>query len=414
MPLQQSSSLLSAEIDETLTLIPGLPDDIGVHILSLLPYSHHCRLKPTCKSWNLFLSSKTLLSLRRVQRRLSHLLCIFPADPHICSPFLFDPENLAWRSLPPMPCNPYEYGLCNFTSLSVGPHLYVLGGSLFDTRSFPLDRPSPTSSAFRYNFLTCQWDRLAPMLSPRGSFACAALPGTDQIVVAGGGSRHTMFRAAGSRICSVEKYDVERNEWVAMNELPRFRAGCVGFTAKGVTEEEFWVMGGYGESRTVSGVFPMDEYCRDAVVMDLKEDGRGNWREIGDMWEEGERPRLGKIVVMEDEEGGRPSVFMLDDKDILGYDMATNRWRKESSVPRKAPCRSSFGFVVLNEELHVMTFVSGVDSTETQRSRQQKRIGSLFSQIYHPRKKTWRYLNTRLPFLEPLDLSTTTMCTIRL
>lgn len=415
MPLHPSSSSLLSEIDETLTLIPGLPNDIAAHIISLIPYSQHSRVKPTCKSWNLFLSSKALFSVRRLHRRFSHLLCIFPQDPQICSPFLFDPESLAWRPLPPMPCNPHEYGLCNFTSISLGPNLYVLGGSLFDTRSFPLDRPSPSSTVFRFNFLTFQWNRVAPMLSPRGSFACAALPGSDQIIVAGGGSRHTMFRAAGSRIRSVEKYDVERDEWVAMNGLPRFRAGCVGFAARGdKEEEEFWVIGGYADSRTISGVFPVDDYCRDAVVMDLNGNDRGNWREIGDIWGEGESPRLGKIVVVDDEEGGRPSVFMLDDNDILRYDMAINRWLKESSVPRKSSLMRSFGFVVLKGELHVMSLVIGVDSSETRRSRQQKRVGTLLSQIYHPRKKTWRHLVTKPPFSEPLDFSTAVMCTIQL
>ncbi|XVF32431.1 hypothetical protein REPUB_Repub17cG0082200 [Reevesia pubescens] len=421
MPFPPSSSSSASsfllEIDEALTLIPGLPNDVAAYILSFLPYSHHCRLKSTCKPWYIFLSSKMLLSLRRQNRRfcLSHLLCIFPEDPHISSPFLFDPEHLAWRPLPPLPCNPHEYGLCNFTSISLGPHIYVLGGSLFDTRSFPLDRPSPSSSAFRYNFLTSSWERLAPMLSPRGSFACAAIPSADQIIVAGGGSRHTLFRAAGSRICSVERYDAERDKWEALDGLPGFRAGCVGFTVRGDGEEkEFWVMGGYGESRTVSGVFPVDEYYKDAVVMELKKNGGGKWREVGDMWGEGERPRLGKIVVVEDEEGGRPAIFMLDDNDILRYNMASNRWQKESSVPRRAPYKSSFGFVVLNGELHVMTIVNGIDSTETRRSRQQKRAGTLFIQIYHPRKKTWRCLVTKPPFQKPLDFSTTSMCTIRL
>ncbi|KAE8723713.1 F-box/kelch-repeat protein OR23 [Hibiscus syriacus] len=185
-----------------------------------------------------------------------------------------------------MPCNPHEYGLCNFTSISLGPHIYVLGGSLLDTLSFSLDRPSPSSSTFRYNFVTSSWDRLAPMISPRGSFACAAILGSDQIIVAGGGSRHTMFRAAG-------------------------------ISGDG-EETEFWVMGGYGDSRTVSGVFPVDEYYKDALVMELKENGDGKWRELGDMWETGETPRFSKIVVVEDEEGCYPpAIFMLDDYDIL-------------------------------------------------------------------------------------------------
>ncbi|PIN15904.1 hypothetical protein CDL12_11439 [Handroanthus impetiginosus] len=181
-----------------------------------------------------------------------------------------------------MPCNPHVYGLSNFIAVSVGPNLYVLGGSLYDTRSFPLDRPSPSYAAFRFEFATFSWDSLSPMITPRGSFACAAVPECGKIVVAGGGSRHTMFGAAGSRMSSVEMYDIVKDEWVPLDGLPRFRAGCVGF----FLGREFWVMGGYGESRTVSGVFPVDEYYRDAVVMELKNGGK--WKELGDMWDEGE------------------------------------------------------------------------------------------------------------------------------
>lgn len=111
-----------------------------------------------------------------------------------------------------------------------------------------------------------------------------------------------------------------RNEWVPMDGLPRFRAGCVGFVAE--ESGEFWVMGGYGGSRTVSGVLPVDEYYRDAVVLQLKkknddDSDMGTWKEVGDMWEEGERSRIGKIVVMEDENQGVPEVFMLDKFDIF-------------------------------------------------------------------------------------------------
>ncbi|XP_059660385.1 F-box/kelch-repeat protein OR23 isoform X2 [Cornus florida] len=379
---------------QTLTLIPGVPNDLSALILAFVPFSHYARLKSTCKSWRVFLSSKTLICLRRSHLRishLSHLLCIFPQDPSIASPYLFDPRNLAWCPLPPMPCNPHVYGLCNFTSISIGPHLYVLGGSHFDTRSFPIDRPSPSSSTFRYDIVTSSWDRLSPMLSPRGSFACAAIPNWNCILVAGGGSRHTLFGAAGSRMSSVEMYDIGKDEWVALDGLPRFRAGCAGFLMGKGEKKEFWVMGGYGESRTVSGVFPVDEYYKDVVMIELKNGGK--WRELGDMWEEGERRRLGKIVVVEDEFGDVPGIFMLDGFDIFRYDMALNRWLKETSVPRKAPNDSSFGFVVLDRELHVMTLLNGIDSTETRRSRQQKRAATLFIQIYHPRRKSWRTLS---------------------
>ncbi|KAJ4968200.1 hypothetical protein NE237_014901 [Protea cynaroides] len=408
-----SYSSSSPSHDETLTLIPGLPYDISSLILTLIPYCHHTRLRATCKTWRFFFSSKNLLSRRRVQlpnSSLSHLLCIFPQDPSLSTPYLFDPRHLAWCPIPPMPCNPHVYGLSNFISVSIGPHIYVIGGSLFDTRSFPIDRPSPSSSIFRFDVSSSSWDRLSPMLSPRGSFACAAIPNSDQIVVAGGGSRHTMFGAAGSRMSSVERYDVEKDEWVPLDGLPRFRAGCVGFMVGSGEDREFWVMGGYGDSRTISGVFPVDEYYKDGVVLELKKDGK--WREIGDMWEEGERGRLGNVVVVDGKEGKVPGVFMLDGTDIFRYDISSNRWQKESCVPRKAAPGSSYGFVALNGELHVMA--TSVDSVETRKPRQQKKTNTLFVQIYHPKRRTWRFMTTKPPLQCSLSFKTAVMCTIRL
>ncbi|XP_077245524.1 galactose oxidase/kelch repeat superfamily protein [Tasmannia lanceolata] len=403
---------------ETLTLeslIPGLPNDLSSFILSLIPFSHHDRLKPTSKSWHSFLSSQTLFSLRLSSSiSLSHILCIFPQDPSLSPPYLFDPLNSAWKPLPPMPCSPHYYGLSNFLSVSLGPTLYVLGGSLFDTRTFPINHPSPSSSLFSLHLPTSSWARLSPMRSPRGSFACAALPSSRAILVAGGGSRHALFGAAGSRMSSVERYDVDKDCWFEEEGLPRFRAGCVGFLVGG--EEEFWVMGGYGDCRTVSGVFPVDEYYRDGVVLGLKS---GEWREIRDMWEEGERWKLGSVVVVDGEHGEGPGIFMLDGDEIFRFDITSNRWWKETSLPKKSPPDSSCGFVALGGELYVM-FASprATNSTptpklmESQRPRQKRVI--LFIQIYHPKKRKWRFLMTKPPFKQPLDFKSAVMCTIRL
>ncbi|XP_076883511.1 F-box/kelch-repeat protein OR23-like [Bidens hawaiensis] len=393
-----------------LTLIPGLPDDLSSLILSFLPYSHHSRLRSTCKLWNHFFSSKTLISFRR-----NHLLIIFPDDPTICSPYIFDPQTLAWANLPPMPCNPHVYGLCNFTSVSHDSCVYVIGGSLFDTRSFPLDRPSSSASGFRFDFVSDNWEPISPMVTPRGSFA-AAVTNSNKIIVAGGGSRHNMFAAAGSRLSSVEVYDIGSDQWVGVDGLPRFRAGCVGFVVgnDNNSDKEFWVMGGYGESRTVLGVFPVDEYYSDAVVMEMKNGVMGKWREIGNMWEEGERRKLGRIAVVDDGNGGFPGVFMLDKSDIFRYERASNRWKKETSIPKKLTDESSVGFVSLNGELHVMGYASGGDATENHKSRQLNRSGSLLLQIYHPQSMIWRTLITKTPFVQPLDFKTAVMCTIRL
>ncbi|KAF2302502.1 hypothetical protein GH714_036600 [Hevea brasiliensis] len=230
---------------------------------------------------------------------------------------------------------------------------------------------------------------------------------------------------------SVERYDDGRDEWVAMDGLPRCRAGCVGFLVGSGEEREFWVMGGYGESRTISMMFPMDEYYKDAVVMDVKKNGCGKWRDVGDMWREGREQGLGRLwslrtvigtdlvflcLTIMTFSGELPLLWCLcvealcflnvysileevmlvivrvqysSSSDIvytksctvmlvvwlwpgvfvsvnseesyiicnkvknpsigfwIGYDMVSNSWQNESAVPRKAPCNSSCGFVVM-------------------------------------------------------------------
>ncbi|XP_019424771.1 PREDICTED: F-box/kelch-repeat protein OR23 [Lupinus angustifolius] len=396
-------------------IIPGLLNEISCMILSMVPFSHHSRIKATCKCWRFVLSSHDFISSLR---RRNHLISIFPHDPSITNPFLFDPLNLAWTPLPLSPCDPSLYGLSNFSVLHMGPHLYLIGGSLFDTRSFPINRPLSTSNAFRFTLIHFTWQPISPMISPRGSFACASTPQGKQggIIVAGGGSRHTIFAAAGTRMTSVERYDVEMDKWEPLQPLPRFRAGCVGFMngQKG-KENEFWVVGGYGASRTISGVFPVDEYYRDGVVMEFNNGNNGNngvWREVGDMWGHGQRVRSGKIVVAHDHDHhNHNQLFMLHKADIFRYDMPSNRWVYESRVPRKAPDSSPFGFVVVDRELYVLAHHC-VDLTETRRSKQHKRAGTMYIQIYNPKKKTWRSLVTKSPFNYPIDISSAVLSSI--
>lgn len=98
--------------------------------------------------------------------------------------------------------------------------------------------------------------------------------------------------------------------------LPRYRAGCVGFFVRREEreEEEFWVMGGYGDYHVVGGVVPASVYYRDAVVLGLKS---GEWREVEDMWEEGERRKLGKVAAVDVEDGSVRTLFMLDANEIF-------------------------------------------------------------------------------------------------
>lgn len=94
--------------------------------------------------------------------------------------------------------------------------------------------------------------------------------------------------------------------------------------------------------------------------------------------------------------------------------MSSNRWWKETSVPRKASDEFSIGFVALDGELHIIGLQSGFDSTESRRPRHNKRSSTLLVQIYDPRKNSWRSLQTKPPFGHPLDLKTAVLCTVQL
>ncbi|XP_031474231.1 F-box/kelch-repeat protein OR23 isoform X1 [Nymphaea colorata] len=403
----KASSTAWPDGDPSLDLIiPGLPNDLAFLCLAFLPFSHYNRLKPTSKAWRSALSSKFLFDLRREWRRTEEFLCVFPSDPSLSTGALFDPRFLLWSLLPPMPCHPHRFDLSNFVCASAGSSLFVLGGSFFDARSYPLGVPLPSSAVFSLSLPDFSWQPRSPMLNGRAGFACATRPSADGrtcIFVAGGGSRHLELGVGGLRIGAVEWYDVEKDEWFAMDEqLPDVRAGCVGFF---LGEDEFWVMGGYGDCRTVSGVFPVDDYYRDGAVLGLK---RGQWRSIEPMWEEGERWRLGSIVVVEGECGEAPEIFMLEESTIFRFDKASNKWDIESPLPRKIQGDRSNGFTALDGELHVMSEMT----TDLDLSRTQKGV-PLFIQVYHPKKKTWKFLRTKSP-VGNIDFRYTVMCSIRL
>ncbi|CAL9148809.1 F-box/kelch-repeat protein OR23-like isoform X1 [Musa acuminata AAA Group] len=405
------------------TLIPSLPDDLAAMILASIPYSHQSRLRATARSWRAFLAPRALLPLRRSLRLpCRHLLALFPADPAITPPCLFDPATAAWALLPPLPCSPYLYGLSNFVPVALGHHLYVLGGSQFDARSYPLGHPIASAAVHRLDLTappTLSWDHLPDMLFPRGSFACAPLRPSDggnndegTIIVAGGGSRHTMFPSVGSRMSSVECYCVRSGEWRIWAGLPRDRAGSVGFLVRREAgeEDEFWVMGGYGDYRTLAGVVPADVYYKDAMVLGLRS---GKWREVEAMWEEGERRKLGAVAALDGEDGQTKEIFMLDTNDIFRYDFVLNRWIKESSLRKKIPGSSSCSFVAMNGELYVLT--TAIQSPDiSDHRRMPKKRWTLDIQIYNPEKKRWRFMITNPPFNQTIDFKTVITCTIRL
>lgn len=391
-------------IPEEFTIIPGLPSDLACLCLACLPLSQYGRLKAVCKAWRATLHTNFLFDLRKKWGKSEEFLCLFRDDPSLVPGEIFDPRSKTWSLIPPMPCDPQRYGLTNFVCVAVEGHLYVIGGSLFDSRSFPMDRPSSSGAVFRYDPIRSRWERRSSMSYARGSFACGVY-NNNTIIVAGGGSRHAQFSAGGNRLSSVERYDVQKDRWFKEEDLPSVRAGCVGF----VLHDDFWVMGGYGDSKTVGGVFPIDEYCRDGEILCT---GSGKWRELQPMWEEGERWRLGRVALMEGKNGEPLGIFMLEGFKIYRYDIASNRWKTESCLPRKVLTEEACGIVALYQKLYVIPGSSLTDS-EFGRIPTPKRA-SLVLQVYNPKKRTWRQVLTKPPIRRHLNFPWAAMCSIRL
>eukprot|EP00250_Pteridium_aquilinum_P002744 c12961_g1_i1 orf=590-1609(+) len=312
------------------SIVPGLPDDLARLCLAFVPLCHHGRLKVICKTWRATFSSKFLLNIRSQWKKTEEFLCIFRNDPSHTRGEIFDPRSVAWALLPRMPCDPSTFWLSNFHCAAVGMGLLVIGGSLFDARSYPIDKPLASSAVFKYDPSCGRWGRLSNMRVPRGSFACGV--SDDFIIVAGGGSRHTTLPSEGNRVSAVERYEVKDNEWHFVEGLRSIRAGCVGFLYQG----EFWVIGGYGGSRTIAGILPADEHYRDGEILDLK---TGRWRYLQPMWEEGERRQLGMVAVIDSEDSS--GIFMLEDSTIFRYNVSANIWIRLFSGTMFLP---TFGF----------------------------------------------------------------------
>ncbi|KAG0503671.1 hypothetical protein HPP92_003743 [Vanilla planifolia] len=122
----------------------------------------------------------SLASVAPLRRRLRlpprHILCLFPSDPSVVRPFLFDSAAAAWAPLPTLPCSPFVYGLSNFATIALGHQLYVLGGSHFDARSYPLGLPLPSAAVHRLDLSVAfsphllSWTRLPDMRFCLGKF----------------------------------------------------------------------------------------------------------------------------------------------------------------------------------------------------------------------------------------------------
>jgi hypothetical protein len=175
----------------TLTLLDGLPNEIALQCLALVPFIFHPMLQLVCRSWRASVFSGELLKIRNQIGATEELLFVLAFEPENMWQ-LYDPLRDKWITLPVMPSQ--IRNIVRFGVASVAGKLYVIGGG--SDRVDPLtgdhDGIFASNEVWSYDPLNRVWAQRAPMLVARAMFACVL---DGKIIVPGGftNCRKSMF-----------------------------------------------------------------------------------------------------------------------------------------------------------------------------------------------------------------------------
>ncbi|KAJ7319555.1 hypothetical protein JRQ81_019066 [Phrynocephalus forsythii] len=134
----------------------------------------------------------------------------------------FDVYNHKWQILTQAPCKVKNHCVC-----TVGNFLYVLGGEKENSGSDPKSSTwTVTNEVHRYDPRFNQWIQTTGMLEKRCLFSCFVLK--NMIIVIGGQSEN------GSLLSSVEVYNINRDVWTKIQDLPAKMHGHAGAVCKNV------------------------------------------------------------------------------------------------------------------------------------------------------------------------------------
>ncbi|XP_006258906.1 kelch-like protein 34 [Alligator mississippiensis] len=121
----------------------------------------------------------------------------------------FDVYNHKWRTLTQVQDRLQHHNMC-----VIGNFLYVLGGEIESSQSETKTDPSlsVTSGVHRYDPRFNKWTQITGMLEKRCQFSCCVL-GNNIFAIGGRGEN-------GSLHSSVEVYNITRDKWTKVVELP--------------------------------------------------------------------------------------------------------------------------------------------------------------------------------------------------
>ncbi|XP_020644803.3 kelch-like protein 34 [Pogona vitticeps] len=155
----------------------------------------------------------------------------------------FDVYNHKWQNLTKAPRMVKNHCVC-----TVGNFLYVLGGEIENSESDPKSPTwTVTNEVYRYDPRFNKWIQTTGMLGKRCLFCCCVLK--NMIIVAGGQGEN------GTLHSSVEVYNINRDTWTKIQDLPGKMHGHAGTVCKNV----IYISGGkyMGQTNTSKDLYAL-------------------------------------------------------------------------------------------------------------------------------------------------------------
>ncbi|KAK1266758.1 F-box/kelch-repeat protein SKIP6 [Acorus gramineus] len=160
---------MSTSDEPTKPLLPGLPDEVAITCIARVPRLFHSNLSLVSRSWHSLLRSNPFFTVRSQINASQRLLLLNIVTTHISFSqwYITDPSSTRPTNLRPLPPSPSPHTLCS-ASVSIGPTLYLLGGSLHGVAQ---------NAVWVFDARVNRWSAGPTMATPRTCAAGAVVDG---------------------------------------------------------------------------------------------------------------------------------------------------------------------------------------------------------------------------------------------
>ncbi|XP_054814522.1 F-box/kelch-repeat protein At5g60570-like [Prosopis cineraria] len=316
MNSRDSAYVGGSRLKPSVSLLPGLIDDVALNCLAWVSRSDYASLSCINKRYNKLIKSGYLYGLRKQlgieeKEHWVYLVC----DPRGWE--AFNNAKKKWMALPKMPCDEC-FNHADKESLAVDCELLVFGRELLDF------------SIWKYNLIFQSWVKCQGMNQPRCLFGSGSLGSIA--IVAGGSDKN------GNVLKSAELYDSASGVWELLPNMHTPRRLCSGFFMDG----KFYVVGGMS-SPAVSLT------CGEEYDLETR-----SWRKIEGMYpyvnRAAQAPPL--VAVVDDQLYAVEHVTNM----VKKYDKDKNTWNDLGRLPVRADSSNGWGlaFKACDEQILVV------------------------------------------------------------